>query len=75
MRYTKSVESLIETTLTILVTNYEFPPGSDERKSWGNSTRSMLNQKEAEIYRDAGMKLIDDTYLFEERDYSLEHYE
>ena len=73
--YEESVESLIETTLTILVTNYEFPPGSDERKSWGNSTRSMLNQKEAEIYRNAGMELIDDTYVFMERDYSMELYE
>ncbi|MCI8737219.1 MAG: hypothetical protein HFI11_09630 [Lachnospiraceae bacterium] len=73
--YEESVESLIETTLTILVTNYEFPPGSDERKSWGNSTRSMLNQKEAEIYRNAGMELIDDSYIFMERDYSLELYE
>lgn len=41
----------------------------------GNGTRSSLNQKEAEIHRDASMKLIDDTYSFEERDYSLEHYE
>ena len=73
--YEESVESLIETTLTILVTKYEVPPGSDGRKSWGNSTRSILNQKEAEIYRNAGMELIDDSYIFMERDYSLELYE
>lgn len=77
--YTKSVESLIETTRTILVTDslgdYKRPPGSDSRNSWGNGTRSGLNQIEAEIYRDASMKLIDDTYTFEKRDYSLEHYE
>lgn len=73
--YEESVESLIETTQTILVTNYEFPPGSDERKSWGNSVRSELNQEEAEIYRDAGMRLINDSYIFMERDYSLELYE
>ena len=77
--FTKNVESLIETTRTILETdwldNYSQPPGSDSRHSWGNGTRSGLNQKEAEIYRDAGMKLIDDTYIFKERDYALEHYE
>ena len=73
--YEESVESLIETTRTILVTNYEFPPGSDERNSWGNSTRSALNQKTGEIYRDAAMRLINDTYIFMERDYSLELYE
>ncbi len=77
--YTKSVESLIETARTVLVTDwlddYELPPGSDSRNMWGNGTRSALNQKEAEIYRDASMKLIDDTYIFMERDYSLEYYE
>ena len=77
--FTECVVSLIETTRAILVTDwlddYKRPPGSESRNFWGNGTRSALNQKEAEIYRDAGMKLIDDTYLFEERDYSLEHYE
>ena len=77
--FSKSVESLVETTHTILVTdwldNYKQPPSSDGRKVWGNGIRSGLNQKEAEIYRDASMKLIDDTYIFEERDYSFEHYE
>lgn len=75
--YEESVESLIETTRTISLTKYkyEFPPDSDERKSRGNSTRSYLNQKEAEMYRDAGMELIDDTYIFMERDYSMELYE
>lgn len=74
--YEESVESLVEATYTVLaVTDYEFPPGSDERKSWGNSTRSNLNQEEAEVYRDAGMKLIDDSYIFMERDYSMELYE
>lgn len=75
--YEESVESLIETTRTISLTKYkyEFPPDSDERNSWGNGTRSYLNQKEAEIYRNAGMELIDDTYIFMERDYSMELYE
>lgn len=75
--FTKSVESLIETTRTILVTDwlndYELLPTSDNRNFWGNGTRSGLNQKEAEIYRDVSMKLIDDTYTFLEQDYSLEH--
>ncbi len=75
--YEESVESLIETTRTISLTKYkyEFPPDSDERNSWGNGTRSYLNQKEAEMYRNAGMELIDDTYIFMERDYSMELYE
>lgn len=75
--YEESVESLIETTRTISLTKYkyEFPPDSDERNSWGSGTRSGLNQKEAEMYRNAGMELIDDTYIFMERDYSLELYE
>lgn len=79
LRYEESVESLIEATYTVLVTDwlgdYELPPDSDERNSWGNGTRSGLNQIRAEIYRDAGMRLIGDTYIFMERDYSLELYE
>lgn len=75
--YEESVESLIETTRTISLTKYkyEFPPDSVERNSWGNGTRSYLNQKEAEMYRNAGMELIDDSYIFMERDYSMELYE
>lgn len=77
--FRKSVESLIKTTRSVLITdwlnNYKQTPGSASRNSWGNGTRSGLNQKEAEIYRDASLKLIDDTYIFEERDYSAEHYE
>lgn len=72
----ESVGSLIEATHTVwMVTDYELPPGSDGRKSWGNGTRSAWNQKEGEIYRDVSMKLINDTYIFMERDYSLEYYE
>ena len=74
--FEESVDSLIETTYTVwMVTDYELPPGSDGRKSWGNGTRSAWNQKEGEIYRDVSMKLVDDTYIFMERDYSLELYE
>lgn len=74
--FTQSVESLIENTRTILVTDwlddYKLPPTSDSRNFWGNGTRSGLNQKEAEIYRDVSMKLINDTYIFLKQDYSLE---
>lgn len=74
-----SVDSLIKTSCTILVTDwlddYNLPPDSPDRNFWGNSTRSSLNQNKAEIYRDASMKLIDDNYVFLKRDYSLEHYE
>ena len=80
--FEESVESLIDTTQTVLLTDwlddYELPPDSDNRNQWGNGTRSGLNQIRAEIYRDASMKLIEhsyDTYIFMERDYSLEHYE
>jgi hypothetical protein len=74
--FEESVDSLIEKTYTVwMVTDYELPPGSDGRKSWGNGTRSAWNQKEGEIYRDVSMKLVDDTYIFMERDYSLELYE
>lgn len=75
--YRQSVESLMESTCAVLVTDwlddYNRPPGSD-RSSWGNGTHSALHQMEAEIYRDAGMRLIDDTYVFTERDYSQEVY-
>lgn len=74
--FEESVDSLIETTYTVwMVTDYELPPSSDGRKSWGNGTRSAWNQKEGEIYRDVSMKLAGDTYIFMERDYSLELYE
>ena len=80
--FEESVESLIDTTQTVLLTDwlddYELPPDSDNRSRWGNGTRSGLNQIRAEIYRDASMKLIEhsyDTYIFMEQDYSLEHYE
>lgn len=73
--FEESVESLIETTYTIWVTDYDLPPGSDGRKSWGAGTRGVLSQKEGEIYRDVSMNVIDGTYIFMERDYSLELYE
>ncbi len=73
--FAKSVETLIGTTRAVLVTDwldhYGQPPGSG-RGSWGNGTRSGLNQTEAELYRDASMKLIDDRYVFMERSYAPE---
>ena len=58
--------------------NYKKPPDSHDRNLSGNGTRSFLNQKRAEIYIDAGMKLIDiydRRYIFLDKDYSKEHYE
>lgn len=78
LRFTENVESLIETTCTILATDWLDDynrPSSEERSSWGNGTHSGLNQKKAEIYRDACMKLINDTYIFIEQDYSSAVYE
>jgi hypothetical protein len=77
--YKKSVEQLIDATYKIIVTDwqddYKLPPKSPERNSWGNGTRSALNQIQAEIYRDAGMRLIDKSYSFLKKDYAKEHYE
>lgn len=76
--YVESVEALIETTHTIMVTDwlndYNLPPGSTDRNFWGNGTRSGLNQVTAEIYRDACIMLIDDSYVYLEKDYSQEVY-
>lgn len=77
--YKNSVEHLIDSTYTVVVTDwlddYKLPPKSSERNSWGNGTRSALNQIQAEIYRDAGMRLVDKDYSFLKKDYSKEHYE
>lgn len=77
--FRESVESLVSTTHRVLLTewldDYKHPLDSDYRNLWGTGTRSGLNQIMAEIYRDASLKLINDTYIYIERDYSLEHYE
>lgn len=77
--YKSSVEQLIDSTYSVVVTDwlddYQLSPTSPERNSWGNGTRSGLNQIQAEIYRDAGMRLIDDSYSFLNKDYSKELYE
>lgn len=77
--FADSVESMIDASRTVILTDilddYKRPPDDPARNSWGTGTRSGLSQKEAEIYRDAGMLLIDDNYVFLDKDYSLEHYE
>lgn len=77
--YEESVHRLIEATYDVVITdwldNYDLHPDSPDRNSWGNGTRSGLNQLQAEIYRDAGMRLIDDEYSFLDVDYSKQHYE
>lgn len=78
--YNKNVEKLIDSTRTVMVTDWSdtYKTPTDKRypgRIGGNGTRSALNQIEAEIYRDAGMRLIDDTYIFLKKDYSKEHYE
>lgn len=75
--YKESVNSLIEITCTVLQTDwadtYTQAPG--DKGSGGLGTQSRLRQTKGEIYRDACTKLIDDTYIFIERDYSLERYQ
>ena len=68
--YKESINNLIEKTSSILVTDwlddYQLPPDSAERGSWGNGTESGLNMKKAEIFRDASMLLIPycDKYIY-----------
>lgn len=78
--YEQSIRQLFDSTRAVVVTGwsdtYKIP--TNERYPgtiWGTGTRSALNQIEAEIYRDAGLRLIDDTYIFLKKDYSKEHYE
>lgn len=81
--YSENVEALISSSRKILTTSwlddYKLPPGSPERNLGGNGTRSELNQEEGEIYRDAGMFLIDNridsSYTFLNQDYSMEYME
>ena len=79
--YDAAVSVLVDATRTVLITDwlkdYELPPDSPDRYSWGNGTRSGLNQKQGESYRDAGMRLIGYyyDYIFLECDYASLHYE
>ena len=73
--YEDSVSQLIKSTETVSLTNwsdiYKTPPAKRfPGNTWGNGTRSALNQLEAEIYRDASMRFIDKNYTFLKRDYS-----
>ena len=79
--YDATVSALIDTSRIVLITDwlddYNLPQGNPDRYSWGNGTRSGLNQAQGEIYRDAGMRLIGgyDHYVFLERDYASLYYE
>lgn len=78
------IKSMREVLATELLNNYKINPDSTKVKSgfsrsssWGNGTRSRLNQMEGEMYRDAAMKIIQmhGNYKFRELDYSKESYE
>ena len=80
-KYTDSVDEMIAVAKDIMINEwldvYEIPPESPDRYSWGNGTRSALNQITGEIYRNAAMLLIENCVDYEYRDidYSKEHYE
>jgi len=82
--YVRGVEQLIENARALMIAElraeFDIPPGAPEFAPWGNGTRSWLNQVEGEIYRDAGMRLIESmscgyNYTFLDVDYSKECYE
>ena len=81
MKYTVSVDELISTARELMLNEwlavYEILPNDPDRNSWGNGTRSGLNQVTGEIYRNAAILLIEhcDGYEFRKIDYSKEHYE
>jgi len=66
--------------LAALRTERDLPFDASSSEYTGNGTRSWLNQLEGEIYRDAGMRLIENihirgSYVFLDIDYSEESYE
>ncbi len=85
--YEKNVRDMIEKSKEIagmeIANTYDINPdppkgkdGNTRSSSWGNGTRSRLNQLEGEMYRDASMSLIDIfQYKFRELEYSELHYE
>lgn len=76
------IERSKEVVLTELLDAYKVNPDAGKEKdavsrmsSWGNGTRSRLNQIEGEIYRDASMRIInlyggETGYEFRKIDYS-----
>jgi len=83
--YINSVEQLIDVTIDLifaeLFEQYELPPTAGIYNASGNGTRSWHNQLIGEIYRDAGMRIIEnflqrpEGYVFLDIDYSKEYYE
>jgi hypothetical protein len=66
--YVKNVESLIGLTKEILYLEYSEAyssrPSSQERILYGNGVRSSLNLTEGEIYRDASIQLVSNSYVY-----------
>lgn len=78
------IESMREVLATELLGNYKINPdstklegGMSRMSSWGNGTRSRLNQIEGEMYRDTAMRIIEmhGDYKFRKLDYAKESYE
>lgn len=78
------ITSMREVLATELLENYKINPdstksggGMSRMSSWGNGTRSRLNQIEGEMYRDTAMKIIElhGDYKFRKLDYAKESYE
>jgi hypothetical protein len=81
--YVESVERFITVAQSLMIAElreeFDIPPGAPEFAPWGNGTQSWLNQLEGEIYRDAGMRIIEnfgfrDEYIFLSIDYLKEYY-
>ncbi|MDR1616772.1 MAG: hypothetical protein LBR98_07155 [Syntrophomonadaceae bacterium] len=80
-QYTVGVEELITSARAVMLSEwlnvYDKPPDSPDRNSWGNGTRSGLNQIAGEIYRNSAILLIEhcEGYEYRDIDYSQERYE
>ena len=81
MKYVASVDEMIAAARNVMLSEwldvYDMHPDDPDRNSWGNGTRSGLNQVTGEIYRNAAILLIEhcEGYEYREIDYSKEHYE
>ena len=82
--YVSNVEQQITNTMELVLAalraERDLPPDASSADYTGNGTRSWLNQVTGEIYRDAGMRLIENihyhgSYVFLDIDYSKESYE
>ena len=79
--YVVSVEEMITSARAVMLSEwldvYDIPPDGPDRNSWGNGTRSGLNQVSGEIYRNAAILLIEHggDYEYRDIDYSKEYYE